>query len=340
MKRIVFPSVIESHSGELNNVAADQQHGLKLYDGDTGYIVGHLALSEGVAPHKAINSSPTELDYRLLLKAGLLLAADGADEALVITTGFPFSTYQINRQRALDAIGKSQKVIFDTSPYGGRDQETKTISISKMDVLPEIVGCIIGLRNGERQHSGSFFMLSIGYGTMEACLSTEGGLVQRTMVSASGVRYAVDIATRELMQSHYLGMRTEHQLDAAFQEGSIVAERRRVDVTDIRKRALERYYDDVISPVLRNAWTDEDIGRTSKMMIAGGGAQYSELIDRFREEFDGIFDIEVAEDPATLASRGYCLRSSSMAGKKGTAVGLDIGNAQTAVSVMPNEKNG
>lgn len=335
MKKFVFPSVIESHNSELHNVAVDLQHGLKLFDQDNGYIIGSLALSEGVAPHKAINSAPDDLDYRLLLKSGLLLASTEIEEPLVVTTGFPFATYQINRQRAADLIGKSQKITFDTTTYGGRDQQTRTINISKMDILPEIVGCIIGLRNGERQQKGSFFMASIGYGSFEACLSTEGGIVQRTMVSVSGVRYAVEIATRELMQTHYLGMRTEHQLDVAFHEGSIVVQRKRIDVTGIRTRALERYYDDVISPVLRNTWTDNDFGRASRLMIAGGGSEYPELIDRFRSEFGEILEIEVADEPMTLASRGFCLRSVSLAGgNTGAAVGIDVGNAQTVVTIM------
>lgn len=335
MKKFVFPSVIESHNSELRNVASDLMHGLKLFEDDNGYIIGTLALSEGVAPHKAINSSPDDLDYRLLFKSSLLLASTEIEEPLVVTTGFPFSTYQINRQRAADLIGKSQKITFDTTTYGGRDQQTRTVQISKLDVLPEIVGCIIGLRNGERQQQGAFFMASIGYGTFEACLSTEGGIVQRTMVSVSGVRYAVELATRELMQTHYLGMRTEHQLDAAFHEGSIVVQRKRIDVTGIRKRALERYYDDVISPVLRNTWTDTDFGRANKLLIAGGGSEYPELVDKFRAEFGEILDVEVADDPMTLASRGFCLRSVQLAGgNAGPAVGIDVGNAQTVVTVM------
>src|SRR5690606_19232980 len=133
----------------------------------------------------------------------------------------------------------------------------------------------------------------------------------------------------------YLGMRTEHQMDQAFHEGSIVAQRKRIDVTGIRKRALERYYDDVISPVLRNTWTDNDFGRATRLVVAGGGSEYPELIDRFRAEFGEVLDIDVAEDPMTLASRGFCLRSVQLAGgNTGAAVGIDVGNAQTVVTVM------
>lgn len=336
MKTFVFPSVIESHNTELRNVAQDLLHGLKIYENDTGYIIGDLALSEGAAPHKAINSSPHELDYRLLLKAGVLMASTEVDEPLVLTTGFPFSTFQMNRQRAVDTIGKNQKIVFDTMPYGGRDQQMRTVLVNKIDVLPEVVGCIIGLRNAEQQQRGSFFVMSLGYGTVEGCLSTEGGIVQRTMVSVSGIRHAVELATRELMQTHYLGMRTEHQLDVAFHEGHLVADRQRIDVTEIRRRALERYYEDVISPALRNTWTDTDFSRASTLVLAGGGSQYPELVDRFRDEFEEIFKVEVPEDPITLASRGYCMRSVSLAGgNKAVAVGLDIGNAHTSVAVAP-----
>lgn len=59
---------------------------------------------------------------------------------------------------------------------------------------------------------------------------------------------------------------------------------------------------------------------------------YTELLDCFREEFGEILDVEVVDDPVTAASRGYCLRSISLAGNRGVAIGLDIGNAHTAMS--------
>jgi plasmid segregation protein ParM len=341
MRTIVFPSVIESHNHELRNVAADLLHGMKIFDEGTGYVVGDLALSEGIAPHKAINSSPHDLDYRLLMKAGLLLASTVVDEPIVLTTGFPFSTFQINRKHVAEIVGSTQKITYDTAPYGGRQKQTKTVVVNKIDVLPEVVGCIIGARNGERQQRGAFFMGSVGYGTFEACLSTEGGIVQRTMVSVTGIRYAVELAMRELMQTHYLGMQTEHQFDAAFQHGSSTLNRRKIDLRDVRRRALERYYEDVVSPVLRNAWTDNDFSRTNLLLLSGGGALYPDLVNAFKKEFDGVLEVEVVENPITLASTGYSLRSLNLAGgNKGTAVGLDIGNAQTSLAIASDSTNG
>jgi len=337
MKQFVFPSVVESHNIELRNVAADLVHGIKVFENDTGYIVGHLALSEGHSPHKAINSAPEDLDYRLLLKSGLLLAATVVDDPLVVTLGFPFSTYQINRDGVNGVLGKEFTIDYDTSPYGGRGRQSKTVEIEKLDVIPEVIASIIGARKGSMTQKGSFFMASLGYGTFEACLTSESGIVQRTMVSTQGMRYAIDIAMREMMQKYYLGLRTEHQFDQAFQRGTITVNRKRIDLTEIRSRALRRYYEDVISPVLRNTWADDDFSGTTTMILAGGGALYPELVSGFQDEFGGVVAVSVAEDPLTLASTGYCLRSQGLnRGETGAAVGLDIGNAQTVLTVKTN----
>lgn len=334
MKQFTFPSVVESHNSELRNVAPDLQHGIKIFDNGTGYIVGDLALSEGIAPHKAINCSPNDLDYQLLLQSALLVSASMSEAPMTVTLGFPFSTFQINRDAVKDYLGEGIEVTFDTSPYGGRERQTRRVQIEKVDVIPEVVGCIIGARRGERRQRGAFFMVSLGFGTCEAALSTEAGIVQRTMVSVPGIRYAVDLAIRELQETHYLGLRTEHQIDRAFLHGSIVINRQRIDLTDIRRRALQRYYRDVISPALANSWTDEDFNRSSTMLLAGGGSHYSDLVDAFKEEFDGVLEVKQVDEPSTLASRGYCLRSMHLLGSNnGIAVGLDIGNAQTALTL-------
>ena len=71
------------------------------------------------------------------------------------------------------------------------------------------------------------------------------------------------------------------------------------------------------------------------MYLAGGGALYPQLVDCFKEEFKDILDLEVAHEPQSLASRGYCINSSQLnGGVKSTAVGLDIGNASTIVSMF------
>lgn len=334
MKVYTFPSVIESHNTELRNVAPDLLNGIKIFDDETGYIVGQLALSEGTSPHKAINSSPQDLDYRLLLKSGLLLTATSVQSPIILTMGFPFSTFQINRGYVNKIVEDAQAITFDTAPYGGRSKQTRELSVLKVDVIPEVIGCIIGARKGDTKQQGAFFMCSMGYGTFEAALSTESGVVQRTMVSTNGIRYAVDLAMEELNQTYYLGLRTEHQFDTAFQRGSIVFNRRRVDFSDVRKRALRRYYSDVISPILRNRWTDEDFNRSGTLVIAGGGALYPEFMECFQEEFGDVVDIKIVGDPTTLAARGYYYRSKSLSSlNEGAAVGIDIGNAQTVIVI-------
>lgn len=334
MNTYLFPSVFEGHNTDLSNVTDDQLRGMKISIGDTDYVIGELALTEGNSPHKAINSSPHDIDYKLLLNAGLLVAMNGSDEGITLTTGFPFSTIQLHQKDAQKLISELESITQDTRPFGGKGHQTKPVSINRVDVIPELIGCIIAARNGDMQKKGNFFMLSIGYGTLEIGLSTDDGIIQRTFNSASGIRYAIDLAMKEMAKSHYVGLRTEHQFDTAFKRGNITTNRKRIDLSEIRKKVLTQYYNDVISPLIRNTWTDDDFTRSNTLVLAGGGALYPELVDCFREEFDGFANIEIPQNPLTMASQGYCIRSQKIAGNgNGLAVGLDIGNANTSVSV-------
>ena len=61
---------------------------------------------------------------------------------------------------------------------------------------------------------------------------------------------------------------------------------------------------------------------------------YPVLVECFKQEFQDILDLEVAHEPQSLASRGYCINSAQLnGGVKSNAVGLDIGNSSTIVSV-------
>lgn len=329
-----IPSVIEGNNANLINVARDQLNGLKIRQQDTDYIIGNLALSEGKNPHKAINSSPDERDYQLLMAASLLLATRKAEEPLNVTTGFPYSTYMINKQHAIEHISNIQHINFDSRPYGGSNNQSKAVSINRVEVIPELIAATIGLRN-TMNRSGNFFVVSLGYGTVEIGLSTDDGIVQRTQGSANGLRFAINWAKEHLMQKYYVGLRTEHQIDSVFQRGNITVQRKRIDISDIRRDALSHYYENVISPLIRNTWEDADFDRTDTMVLVGGGALYPELVQCFQDEFGSLMNVEVSEDPASMASKGYCLRSSKLApNNASSAVGIDVGNAHTNITVV------
>lgn len=333
IQSISFPSVVEGHNVELFNVARDQINGLKIRERDVDYIIGNLALSEGRNPHKGINSSSEEVDYRVLLKAAILLASQTVKESMIITTGFPFATININKDAAQKYISGLDSIVYDPRPFGGREHQSLQFAINRVEVIPELIGGIIGMRSGEAQRTGNFFMISLGYGTLEIGLSTDGGIVHRTGATGPGLRYAIDWAMKELMQNYYVGLRTEHQFDIAFMKGSITINRKRIDLSEIRKRALTLYYNDVISPLLRNTWEDEDFNRSNTIILIGGGALYPEITNSFSEEFGGIVNVEVPENPTAVASKGYCLRSKKLAGgNSAEAVGIDVGNAFTTVS--------
>ncbi len=334
IRTTTFPSLIQSQGSELQNVSRDQLTGMKIREGEEDYIIGDLALVEGKNPHKAINSSVDELDYQLLAKASLLTASNFVKEPMVITTGFPYSTININKKPAVEFFNSIESVTYDTRPFGGSDHLVQPISVNRVEVIPELIGGIIAMRSGEDQRTGNFFMVSMGYGTTEIGLSTDKGVIQRTEASGNGLRYAIDWAMKRLMRDYYVGLRTEQQFDTAFQAGNIILNRKRIDLTEIRRQALAHYYEDVISPLMRNTWSDDDFDRANTILLIGGGANYPELVDSFRREFDSFVNIEVAENPATVTSRGYCIRSRNKGGSAAAAVGIDIGNANTTVSVI------
>lgn len=332
-----IPSVYESNNINLRFVSKDLVNGLKLYQNDTSYIIGNLALSEGLSPHKNINGAPDELDYKVLLNAGLLLGYHKIGNPITLTTGFPFSTYQLYKDQTREMLLGLHTLEFDKATFSSGGKKKVVAEVDNAYIMPEAVSCALALRK-QGEAKGSFFMLSLGYGTFEAILSTEEGLVQRSSVSTYGIRYAVKLLEAELSKTYYLDLKNEHQLDTAFRNAFIFLNRKRVDLTTLKRKVLRQYYEDVISPALRKAFDDNDFAKSNAMYLAGGGALYTELIECFHEEFTDILTVNVPEDAPYLAAKGYCFNSLiSNGGDKGRAMGLDIGNSTTVICTFKVE---
>src|ERR1700759_1789209 len=152
------------------------------------------------------------------------------------------------------------------------------------------------------------------------------------MISTHGLRYAINYMINELSKNHYLELRTPHTLDDAFQRGYMFIDKKNVDVREIRKNALRSYYNEVISPNLRNVINDRNLMKTNKVYLCGGGMYYQDLVDCFKAEFGEIVQLEVVSDPASLASKGYALNSLRLSGNKNASVGIDIGNSTTVAT--------
>ena len=110
-------------------------NGLKVFHNNQWYICGNLALYEGQAPHKLINSSPNDLDYQLLVKAAMLLVADSVEQPLTITTSFPYATYRIYKDIAAEELRKTHIIDHDTSTYGGSGKKTVILDVKNVDVF-------------------------------------------------------------------------------------------------------------------------------------------------------------------------------------------------------------
>lgn len=352
LKSYNFPSVYEATNQELANVAENILDGIKINLDDNDYIVGNLALIEGYSPHKNINAAPTDKEYKLLSEASLLLTQPKGEEELYLTTGFPFATYMLYRDKAIETLQGRHIINYDASTFGGPVNAKREVNVGKVEVIPEIMGCTIAIREGQLQEKENFFIVSLGYGTCEAVVSTRAGLINRSAVSTHGIRHAVNLLSNELAKNFYLNLKTEHQIDVAFQRGSITVNRVKQNILDIREKALKMYYNEIIAPNLRRAFTDDDFNKCSKMYLVGGGALYSELVNCFREEFGDIVDVVVYPEPEKCASQGYCLNSRIKANSNKSvipnnvgieeikifrnqqlSVGIDIGNANTCVTI-------
>lgn len=342
-KSFIFPSVFEENYREYEKVADTFLEAMKIIKFDEkDYIVGELALKEGNSPHKFLNSSAEDLDYKLLGSIGMLVATQGNYSKLIITTGFPFTTYQPFKKGAIDFFKGSHEINFDSSPLGGDGFETVRFNVPEVDVISELNGCIKAIRNGEIKEKDNFFVASLGYGTFELGLSSPEGLIFRTTNSAKGLMYAVNILENELQKNYYLNLLTEQQIERAFQRGRMIINRKNTDLKEIRDKALRSYYSEVVSPAMRKKLTDEDFYRSRKIYLVGGGAMYDVIIDLFKEEFKDILDVIVIPEPYLTASKGYCQHSIEMAKERlntldnkdsYTCVGLDLGNNNTVITV-------
>lgn len=358
MKTYSFPSVYESTIRDFatNNDPILGFSKLK-YDG-SDYLVGLQALNEGISPHKIINPSPDELDYKVISQSALLLASNslqtevknGKTPKMIITSGFPNATFQFNKDEAIKYF-KNDKLItyFKVDEDGTQNYEQRVVSIKNVNIIPELVGCDTAVRNGESPIDGSFILISLGYGTCEGALSTPDGLSARTLFSTHGISYPVNLFTQELSKHTYLQMRTEHQIDHLFSKGFMFVNRKKKDFTSEKKIALEMYYNNVVSPAIRRYISDQDFESCDKIVIAGGGALHKDIIDLFNQEFGEILTVHIYENPDKCAANGYALYSKTnynLNMKENlystddqddlVFLGMDLGNASTSVSIIKN----
>lgn len=334
----VFPSVFETTRSELNGVSGNLLEGLKIEYNDESYMIGELALKEGLSPHRLINCAPGELDFDILFRAALLLAQEKAGNDFSVTVGFPFEMFQLHNSTAKQRLTKSYDILYDGSTYDGKGEtgrQAATINVENVDVIPEVAGGIIALRYGEYGEEEDFFILSLGYGSMEGVVSTPNGIIRRTATSTRGIRYAINMMKEELQKDHYLGFKTEHQLNVAFKNGRITIDKRNIDITALRRKVLKSYFENIVRPALANAFEDSDFANCSKLYLVGGGAYYNELTNMIAKEFEGILNVEIPENPEQMAVKGYSINTSKQSG--GVPVGIDMGNANTLVAVMNEE---
>ncbi len=338
---INFPSVFETAFGNTENSSKDLLNGLKIKNGNTWYLVGNLAKIGGVNPGRITNAAPNEEDFEILFKAATLSVLDELKQPLSATLGFPFSTFNVYKNPASQFLSKKHFLVeYDTQTYNVKGSVKKAMfDVESFEIIPEIVGCVIGLKKTISAPQNNFIAVSFGFGTVEGGMANAAGLINRTCFSSHGIRYAINNLTKELTKKYFLDMKNEHQIDDAFMKGSILTDRKRIDIKEMRADVLKQYYKDVISPLLRTYFTNTDFENCEKIYLMGGGAYYSELTNAFMEEFKDFIPVEVAPQPENLASIGYLYNSLRISdNNREKSVGIDLGNATSIVSIF--EKDG
>ena len=335
---ITFPSVFETAFGNTENSAKDLLNGLKVKKDDTWYLVGNMARRSAVNAGRVVNAAPNEEDFDILFRSGMANILDKVQQPFTITTGFPLSTYNVYKQNAQQYLAHRHFLIeYDTTTFNVKGGIKKnTFEIDNYDVIPEIVGGIIGLKKTMAEKlTDNFIAISFGFGTVEGGFATSDGLVHRTCFSSHGIRYVIGNLARELNTNYYLEMKNEHQMDEAFMKGSIFTNRRHINLKDQRKSLLRQYYKEVVSPLMRQHFTDGDLEQCSKIYLLGGGAHYTELTDSVTEEFQGFIPVEVVPQPELIVSKGYLYNSLRVSDNNPSrCIGIDIGNATTTTSVF------
>src|SRR5664279_2878095 len=337
---ISFPSVFETAFGDTESSAKDLLNGLKIKKGDNWYLVGTLAQRSAINAGRIVNAAPSEEDFDILFRSAMATVIDKVEQPFTITIGFPLATYNAYKGAAQQYLGHRHFLIeYDSNTYNVKGGIKKnTFEINNFDVIPEIVGGIIGLKKLLPADAGeNFIAISFGFGTVEGGFASSEGLVHRTCFSSHGIRYVIGNLVRELNTKYYLEMKNEHQMDEAFVKGSIFTNRRRIDLKDYRQSLLRQYYKEVVSPLMRQHFTDADLEQCSKIYLLGGGANYTDLSDAVTEEFDGFIPVEVVPDPELVVSIGYLYNSLRVSDNNPSrSIGIDIGNATTTSSIFGN----
>ena len=65
--------------------------------------------------------------------------AEGEQEPVTITVGFPYSTYQRNRDLAVDFLSEAHNIQHDAATYGGGGRKNEYVSVERVDVLPNSI---------------------------------------------------------------------------------------------------------------------------------------------------------------------------------------------------------
>lgn len=340
IQTISFPSVFETAFGSSENSSKDLLNGLKIKKDNSWYLVGNLAKVGGVNPGRITNASPNEEDFEILFKAAMLSIIDKVKQPLYVTMGFPFSTFNVYRQPASTFLSKKHFLTeYDTQTFHVNGTVKKSMyDIENYEIIPEIVGCVIGLKKTVPVPQNNFITISFGFGTVEGGMANPDGLIHRTCFSSHGIQYAINNLSKELNRKYFLGMKNEHQLDDTFMKGTFFSDRKKVDITDIRGEVLRQYYKDVVSPLMRKYFTNNDLENCDKIYLMGGGAYYTDLINAFMEDFKDFIPVEIAPQPENLASIGYLYNSLRISdNKKDNSIGIDLGNASSIISIFDQE---
>ena len=329
-----FTSLLETSYGKIPVASSNLLNGIRIKHGDSWYLVGTACRDLGRNPHRLVNASPEDIDFQVLLNAALLFSCKNASDTICLSLGFPFVVFNQYRDGLEKLLSQKNFVIeYDTSTYiKDGEIKKKIIEVEKFEVIPELAACVIGLKRHYKIPEKNFLMISLGFGTSEMGLVTEDGLNKRTILSIPGIVRCIQNLRDELEKNNNTGFITDHQLDEAFIRGSIILNRKTIDLVHIRKNILTSFYKEYISDTIKSKISDRDFEKIEKIYVCGGGVNYAQLQELFISEFNSFIPIEFVKEPEYLAATGYYHNALRLADSADvTSVGIDLGNSSTNI---------
>jgi len=158
-------------------------------------------------------------------------------------------------------------------------------------VLPQGVGIYLDVK--DKIKSNEMLMLDIGFNTVDYILVSNGVKKKGNTIEKQGVERMVEMF-RSQIDISFVKQFTLQRIMEIFEKGYMSTEGERIDLTHIKKRAINEY-NEILKTRLKSE-IGNLINEIESIVLAGGGAYYIKDIRK---------DVYIPDEPEFSQARGY-----------------------------------